>query len=206
MSNNPDPVYSGHVVEFAAVASEYCKYAEHSAELKGDEILKIMQRLMPLLYLKASFLPVLEPLFEDGNEKFVTESDWYRIHDSFASRLGNANDYIDIPDQEFAGDIELVRSSIAEDLSDIYQDLKNFTLLYQTGTSEVMNDAIWECKMNFEDYWGIKLLNSLRQIHRFISSGSEIEEMSKKPEGSASEDHPGWFISKRQKEFRGEDE
>src|SRR5665811_1865626 len=32
----------------------------------------------------------------------------------------------------------------------IYQDLKDFVLLYKAGTDEVMNDAVWECRMNFE--------------------------------------------------------
>jgi len=206
MIGNPDPVYSGHVVEFTAVASEFCIYAEHAAEMKGDEILKIMQRLLPLLYLKASFLPLLEPVFDDGNEKFVSESDWYRIHDSFRLKLGSADDYIDLPDQNLTGDDGLVNGSIAEDLTDIYQDIKNYILLYQTGTTEVMNDAIWECRMNFENYWGIKLVNALKAMHRFITSGKQIEEVKENKAGKNADDHSEWFITKRQKEFRGEDE
>jgi hypothetical protein len=50
MSKKPDPVYSRNIVEFTAVAAEFCKYAEHATELKGDEMLKILQRLLPLLY------------------------------------------------------------------------------------------------------------------------------------------------------------
>ncbi len=50
-----DPVYSRNVVEFVAVANEFCKYAEHASELKGDELLKILQRILPLMYLKAPF-------------------------------------------------------------------------------------------------------------------------------------------------------
>src|SRR5665647_2397867 len=71
MDTNQDPVYSRNVVEFVAVANEFCKYAEHAAELKGDELLKILQRILPLMYLKASLLPQLDPFFEDGNEKFA---------------------------------------------------------------------------------------------------------------------------------------
>ena len=89
MDSNPDPVYGRNVVEFVAVANEFCKYAEHSSELKGDETLKILQRILPFLYLKASLLPSLEPVFEDGNEKFVTEGDWIRIHDSFRQIFGD---------------------------------------------------------------------------------------------------------------------
>ena len=87
METNTDPVYSRNVIEFVAVANEFCKYAEHASELKGDELLKILQRILPLMYLKASLLPRLNPFFEDGNEKFVTESDWIKIHDTTQRKI-----------------------------------------------------------------------------------------------------------------------
>jgi hypothetical protein len=206
MTSNPDPVYSGHVIEFVAVANEFCKYAEHAGEMKGEEVINIMQRLLPLLYLKASFLPRLEPVFDDGNERFVTESDWNRIHDSFKTKLGNADDYLRIRDEYNPTDEEIVSATISEDLADIYQDLKNFILLYQTGTNEVMNDAVWECRLNFETFWGIKLINGLKAIHRFVASGSQIEKSGEEKQEGQSEDHSDWFISKRQKEFRDGEE
>ena len=85
MAKRTDPVYSTVVLEFTAAANEFCKYAEHASELKGDELLKILQRLLPYLYLKASLLPSLEPVFEEGNVKSVTESDWTQVHDTLKS-------------------------------------------------------------------------------------------------------------------------
>jgi hypothetical protein len=202
MKKSGKPVYSGHVVEFTAVATEFCKYAEHASEIKGAELLNIMQKLLPLLYLKASMLPQLEPFFEDGNEKFVTESDWNLIHENLKGTLRSANDYIDLLDDPAAGDEGTILSGIAEDMADIYQDMKNFVLLYQTGTDEVMNDAVWECKMNFENYWGIRLINSLKAIHRFISSGKEIEDNNEKDQNERNRDHSDWILSKKQREFR----
>jgi hypothetical protein len=207
MNNDTDPVYSRHVVEFVAVANEYCKYAEHASELKGEELLKILQRLLPLLYLKATFLPELTPVFEDGNEKFVTESDWSIIDDAFRTRFGTANDYMEVFDERINEAEGPVISSLAENMADIYQDLKDFLLLYQTGTKEVMNDAIWECRMNFENYWGQKLVNALRAIHRFITSGEEIDySKEEKKVNGEKRNKSDWFISRRQKEFREEDE
>jgi hypothetical protein len=207
MNNENDLVYSQHAVEFVAVATEYCRYAEHAAEFRGEDLLNIMQRFLPLLYLKASFLPKLKPVFDDGNEKFVNESDWNIVHDAFKRKFGTANDYIDVPDEKISGSEELVLSSLAENMADIYQDLKDFSLLYQTGTSEVMNDALWECRENFENIWGQKLVNSLRAIHKFLYSGESLSEKEddindKKDKRDKSE----WFISKRQKEFTDDDD
>jgi hypothetical protein len=205
MEQDFDPVYSRNVVEFVAVANEYCKYAEHASDLKGDEMLKIMQRIMPLMYLKASLLPSLEPFFEDGNEKFVTEAHWHTIQNAFLQIFGTANDYLEVFDDKFNESEDPVTSSLAENMTDIYQDIKDFLLLYQTGTKEVMNDALWECKMNFESFWGQKLVNSMRAIHKFIYSGEEIgKEENNKRVDDEKRNTSDWFISRRQKEFRGD--
>jgi hypothetical protein len=204
MDNQSDPVYSHNVIEFVAVANEYCKYAEHASELKGEEILKIMQRILPLMYLKATLLPSLEPFFEDGNEKFVTEADWNRIHDSLKQKLGVANDFTEELSERFDDSEIPVPVTVAENMADIYQDARDFLLLYQTGTNEVMNDALWECRMNFENLWGKKLLNTLWAIHRFIYSGEEMGDAENKMKEDNERKTDAWFISRRQKDFRGE--
>jgi hypothetical protein len=207
MDTSSEPVYSRNVIEFVAVANEYCKYAEHASELKGDELLKIMQRIMPLMYLKASLLPQLNPFFENGNEKFVTESDWVIVHDTLKEKFGTANDYLEVFDEKINETEGPVISSISENMADIYQDLKDFLLLYQTGTGEVMNDAVWECRMNFENFWGQKLVNSMRAIHKFIYSGEEIGKVENDgDENDERRNTSDWFITRRQKDFRGDGE
>ncbi len=204
MDANPEPVYSRNVVEFVAVANEFCKYTEHASELKGDELLRIFQRILPLMYLKASLLPKLDPFFEDGNEKFVTEADWVKIHETFREKFGTADDYLEVFDEKMKDSEGPVISSISENMADIYQDLKDFLLLYQTGTNEVMNDAVWECRLNYETFWGQKLVNSMRAIHKFIYSGEEIGKIDDENiERDESRNTADWFISRRQKDIRG---
>ena len=207
MDTNSEPVYSRNIIEFVAVANEFCKYSEHASELKGDELLKIFQRILPLMYLKASLLPQFDPFFEDGNEKFVTESDWLRVHDNFREKFGTADDYLEVFDDKMSDSEGPVTSSISENMADIYQDIKDFLLLYQTGTTEVMNDAVWECRLNYETFWGQKLVNSMRAIHKFIYSGEEIgkidDDANKNDENRNTSD---WFISRRQKDLRGDGE
>jgi hypothetical protein len=202
MENSSEPSYSRNVIEFVAVANEFCKYAEHAKELKGDELLRILQRILPLMYLKASLLPKLEPFFEEGNEKFVTESDWTIIRDNLREKFGTADDYMEVFDEKAKEAEGAMVASISENMADIYQDIKDFLLLYQTGTSEVMNDAIWECRQNFEDFWGQKLVNSMRAIHSYIYSGEEIGKVEQEEPDNDQQDRSDWFISRRQKEFR----
>jgi len=207
MDTSTDPVYSRNVIELVAVANEFCKYIEHASELKGDEMLKIFQRILPLLYLKASLLPQLDPYFEDGNEKFVTESDYVTIQDILKEKFGTADDYLEVFDEKINESESPVLSSISENMADIYQDMKDFLLLYQTGTGEIMNDAVWECRLNFENFWGQRLVNSMRAIHKFIYSGEKIGEVENDvDENDERRNTSDWFIARRQKEFRGDGE
>lgn len=172
MEKEEKKIYSRQVVEFAASANEYCKYLEGIRDINGIEILKVMQRLLPFIYLRASLLPLLEPVLEDGSEKTVTEFDWTRIHNSLLAKIGNNDPF---PVIVSAGDPAdgLYTGSIAESLSDIYQDLKNFITGYKSGNDEVMNDVVWEVLMNFEEFWGKKLLNVLTAIHTVLYSEAE---------------------------------
>jgi hypothetical protein len=172
MEKEEKVIYSRQVVEFAASANEYCKYLEGTKDINGIEILKVMQRLLPFIYLRASLLPLLDPLLAEPNEKSVTEFDWTRMHDNLLSKMGNNDPY---PVIVSAGDPSdgLYTGSIAENLTDIYQDLKDFILSYKSGKEEVMNDAVWEVLMNFEEFWGKKLLNVLSAIHTVLYSEAD---------------------------------
>lgn len=168
-------IYSRQVVEFAASANEYCKYLEGIEKIKGIEILKVMQRLLPFIYLRASLLPLLEPVLQEGNDKTVTEFDWTRLHDMLLTKTGNNDPFPVVVDLGDPSD-GLYTGSISENLADIYQDLKDFVVNYKSGTEDVMNDAVWEVMMNFEEFWGLKLLNVLTAIHRVLySEGDEGE-------------------------------
>lgn len=204
MEKEEKVIYSRQVMEFVASANEYCKYLEGASQVKGSEILSLMQRLMPYLYIRTSLLPKVEPVFEEGNEKSVTEDDYRRIHDVLLYKLGSADAF---PVIVAMGDPDdgLYTGSIAESLTDIYQDLKDFLINYRTGTEEVMNDAVWEVNLNFEEFWGEKLVNALTAIHKFIYSGKSIEEGGVEADGSEPEKDNSLF-EQHKRDYSKDDE
>jgi hypothetical protein len=195
---------SSNVLEFIAVADQYCKHLTRARGYKPSEFLFVMQRVLPLLYLKAVNLPRFEPFFEEGNERFVREDEYNAIEQSVSAMLGSSDSFEEPYDYTMHADGEPVAGSISEYLADIYQDVKDCILQYRTGTEEVMNDAIWECSLNFETIWGARLLSVMRAIHRVLYSGQEIVGNDMKvDEGSqvSDPDRSSWFISRRQQEY-----
>ena len=153
--------------------------------------------------IRDSYIPEIESKLEEETEKFVREEDWQLIKDNLTSKFGAANDYVDInPDRESTE--ELVFGNLAENLADIYQDVKDFLMVYRVGTLELMNDALWECRETFRLYWGQKLVNTIRAVHLALGDPERIggDTSSSAEQGDRSE----WIISRRMNEIREEDE
>ena len=196
-------VYSKEVIEFTAVANEYCRFLEEASSADAKNLLLVLQRILPLMYMKALYLPKIESKLDEDIEKFVREEDWQNIKDTLAIKFGAANDFIDVnPDKESTE--ELIYCDLAENLADIYQDVKDFLMIYRLGTVELMNDALWECTESFRLYWGQTLVNTIRAMHYALLDteriGGDI------PSGRDKSDKSGWIISRRQDEFRKKSE
>lgn len=171
-----DVVYSRNVIEFVTVANEFCSFAESAGSLSRKIFLSRLQKMLPLLYLKASLLPDPgEPDEEtETPEKFVSEEDYEFVLGKIKARLGELDGYPEIFDPAAALG-EMIESSIAENVADIYQDLKDFILAYRIGTTDVMRAALRECRNNFEQYWGQRLVNGLRAVHMLVYGNTTLE-------------------------------
>jgi len=79
--------------------------------------------------------------------------------------LADADDYLEVFVEEMKYSDTPVRKCISEDLSDIYQALKNFICSYRSGLDDIMREALAVCIEGFRTYWGQTLTNTLRAIH-----------------------------------------
>ena len=198
-------VYSKNVIEFVTVANQFCIFVEQGAvEASGDFVDKLV-KMLPLLYLKGTMLPVVQREFDDPLERFVTEEDYAYVKEYVEHLLGKADDYLEVFHPEIKYSDSPVRVKISEDIADIYQDIKDFISLYQLGSTEIMNDALCECVESFSNYWGQKTVNVLRALHNVKFSNEELgqdddDDFYKKVDVSNS------FIGRRQEEWRNEEE
>ncbi len=203
MDNLEQKVYSKEVIEFTAVANEYCAFVESAAKYDGLQILRFMQKLLPLLYSKVLHLPAFESLIEEGQEKFVREEDWQLVKDTIIVKLGEANDYLELYDDSIEFSQETVPGSISEKLADIYQDLKDYLIAYSIGTVELMNEALWNCQESFNLFWGQNLVSSLKAIHGALRFPDKIGQAEKEANGSVEDiDTSDWILSQRQEQLR----
>jgi hypothetical protein len=161
-------VYSKNVIELITVANEFCSFLERSEEMESSAFLSHLQKILPLLYLKASLLPDFEFETEDDLEKYVTELDYTLIQQKVLHHTGAGDDYQEVFVSGIQFSEESLTSSISEDVADIYQEMKDLVMSFGTLNEEVMEQAIWESKNNFSLLWGQKLVNCLRAFHNLI--------------------------------------
>jgi hypothetical protein len=208
MENLHQFVYSPEVLNFIRECKLFTDLMEQEESGDRDEMVGILLENLPALYAGMMRIPQTEAVFDTGNEKFVTEEDWAAVYKRVYVVMGSQNEYTDIPENEDYDRSELITRELSEDLADIYQDVKDFIMLYRNGTDEIMNDAIWECRMNFENYWGEKLLRASRQLHAILIRDPEIlDEMDREFNESGGRkdiDARDWIISRKQRDFNRE--
>lgn len=186
-------VYSKNVVEFVTVANEFCSSIEGASHHTAKENLGKLQKLLPLLYLKASILPKVERLLDDELEKFVSELDYNMLHQKWMQLLGENDGFHEVFDPNIQFGEETVRASISENLLDIYQDLKDFVTAYSIGNEEVMNDSLSECMFHFEEFWGQQVVNVLRAVHMLLYSNVDLSAQNNKDELAPGKGNPKWL-------------
>ena len=201
-------VYTKNVIEFVTVSKEFCNILESTNNFDRKTFIDLSIKILPLLYLKTIVVSKPETELNDPVEKVVAEDDYNYIKYSVEHKLGKFNDYLEV----FTPDIDrsegALSESIAEDLADIYQDLKDFIENYKSAVTEIMNDALAECINNFELYWGQKAVNSLRALHNIYFGEESLEEEENESSENSENDinTDDWIFTRRQKEWGIDDE
>ncbi len=166
-------VFNKDVIEFTAVAVQFCTFLEDISEISKREFLEKSQKFLSLLYLKALMLLGDEREEDAESQKFVSESDWNYIQTSIADKLGDTEVFVDIFEPDDL--TETINISLSEAFSDIYQDLKDYSELYKMGNIEASRGGVWECRHHFENHFGPRILLILSEIHNILFSGEDFE-------------------------------
>ena len=113
-------------------------------------------------------------------ESFVTEADWHFIDNAISTKLGSLEVFSDL--REPADPENSIQISISECLADTYQDLKDFSQLYQFGNPEAITQGLWECKTNFEQVWGPRIMIVIKEFHNLIHGDKDLTQEEKNVE------------------------
>lgn len=162
-----DLTLSNPVAEIMTIAGEYSLYMDTIDEKSREGVLEFTHRILPLLYLKGTILPDIEVEYPEANERFVTEEQWEFVFTNLREKFGADDEYW-IIDPQYINETEPLKASLAENLADIYQDMKDVSTLYQKNTLASRQNAVHDCKELFGNRWGYRIGNLMTRLHHMI--------------------------------------
>lgn len=176
MSNN-DPTLSRPVLELVTIATEYCHLIESAQPSEQNEtFMKALTGFIPLLYLRGSLLQAAEPEHPEANERYVTAEQWDAQFLNLREVFGDSDEFWHIDYAELSHN-DPIKASLAECLTDVYQDLKDFVLLFKQNSLAARENAIYSCFQLFQQRWGKCLAMVLPYLHAMtLNADSSIHE------------------------------
>lgn len=87
--------YSKEVIEFVAVAKEFCDFVETAPQMQRRDFIQRLQKFIPLIYLKGSLLPESDSGDSGLIEDIVTEDDYNYLYGQLHQLLGEYDEYLE---------------------------------------------------------------------------------------------------------------
>ncbi|MGO9116265.1 MAG: DUF5063 domain-containing protein [Desulfomonilaceae bacterium] len=147
------------VRQFYETAKEFCRWSEEGPFEDEDEAYTAL-RLVSSIYHQALTLPGVNCEDDELSGEGITKLDSKHIHRRFGSLPFQY--YFEVFHPVTKKPEEPVTGDIADDLMDIYIDLKEGMLLYE---KDKPTNAVWQWSFTFGVHWGRHATSVLRALH-----------------------------------------
>jgi hypothetical protein len=152
---------------FLASARNFCIYLENLLP-KSDDLSQLELVLLNLLTLYSNGLQLKEiSAPSEDIDSDLHESD-FKPAFVVIDRSLPFQYYWCVFDPFDFENTEPVCGDIADDLKDIYKDLKSSLTLFDLGTMSAKENALWNFKFDFDNHWGDHCANAIYAIHHFL--------------------------------------
>jgi Domain of unknown function (DUF5063) len=155
---------------FGSVADRFCSIVEAASSVKRTDLIVQLYRILPVLIAQAIALPEIKS--DDGDESpnsrepsanvRLSDEQWRQLYEALKEKFADWNGYTQVFDP--TTDKEATFGSLADDVADIYRDLKEGLVLHQTHHGRV-EDIIWEWRLLYYSHWGKHAIDALHAAH-----------------------------------------
>jgi len=158
---------------FGLVARRYCSVVDSAPRMERAEFLLEIYRLLPCLVDEATKLPDVE--YDDDVESDersarprvrLTEQQSTNLYHLLKEKLGDWDSYRKVFDP--TSNEEAIPGSIADDVADIYRDLKEGSVLSERHQASPEN-VIFLWRFLFYSHWGKHAIDALEVLHCRLS-------------------------------------
>ena len=150
---------------FASIARQFCAAVDSASSMDKIELLARIYPILPELIGEAIGLPdvaLSEIATVHLNVSRKEQQEWGQLCNLLKEKLGDWDLYHQVFDP--TEDSEAIFGTLADDIADIYRDLKKGLDLNETPSTPP-EDAIWEWRLLFYSHWGKHAMDALLTIH-----------------------------------------
>jgi hypothetical protein len=149
---------------FQAAAKAFIEVVDTASNRERGAFLAAISGCLAELYSSALTLPAVEPDMSGADGSVFPEAEWSRLYLSLKETIGGSDAYWTVFDSTEKS--EPVQGSLAQDLLEIYRDLKDGLQLEQENISRA--DLLYELRESFREHWGrhaLEALKATRDLH-----------------------------------------
>ena len=162
--DNETIIESQHTKDLVLVANQYCTFVEKNHLFEQQDALDYLLKIIPLLYIKGVLIPEMEIEDNRAYNRFVTEEEYEINYLNFKDKFDKINYF-----EAFNTlNNEIETYDLAELTIDVYQDMKDFLILFQKNTFSAQETALWACRQNFYERWGRHISLLLPYLHQVL--------------------------------------
>lgn len=158
---------------FAGIANRFCSVVDSASGMERADLLLQIYRILPKLIDEAISLPDVKLSDSDdppeGNSEPAFrakvrqgEQEWRQLYNLLKEKLADWDRYWQVFDP--IEDDEALFGTLADDIADIYRDLKEGLVLSETHQAPP-EDIIWNWRLLFYSHWGKHAMDALLAIH-----------------------------------------
>jgi len=163
-----DPIKS-----FEEVARRYCQLLESQPPIEA--LVFAHECLILLLHLYESAMRLPDTDAPEEEVRGISHESWRAMFESIAARLPGRDFYWIVFEPLKLEPPNPVVGSLADDVADIWRDLKPGLLLIDTGEPNCRNTAVWEWRFAFKNHWGRHAVDAITVLHALcIDDSSRI--------------------------------
>lgn len=162
------------IKSFADLARAYCKLLENQEPIEASIFARECLILLLRLYEGAMLLPDIEAS-EEAPPRIDHET-WKVMFDAIAARMPGRDFYWTVFEPVELDPPNPVVGSLADDIADIWGDLKPGLVLIDTGGPNCRSAAVWDWRFGFNSHWGRHAVEAITVLHALcVDDSSRID-------------------------------
>jgi uncharacterized protein DUF5063 len=162
------------ITQFRKVAGHFCDLVENCTSCSRAMFIKLAHGFLADLYRMGPLLPSVEPVSDDATQDRVSDEQCWKVYEAISEKLKDRAVYWMVWDPADPADNQAIQQTLADDLADIYRDLRSALLAEESET--VTNDALWSLRFQYQHHWGQHAVSALTAMHSLLYGPSYLGE------------------------------